>query len=61
VIHSWDNQPLRDLERILVDFEHRLSNKFGCFVCRENEGKHSEECAFTRARKILSSIECGDD
>jgi len=66
MIHCWDNKPLRDLEYIIDLFEFYLTEHYRCVFCHEQKFdggrlQHKESCQITKARNIISSLECGDD
>lgn len=66
MIHCWDNKPLRDLEEIIDLFEQSLIQVNRCVFCHEecyDTGRieHKKTCQITKARNIISGLECGDD
>jgi hypothetical protein len=65
MIHNYSNQPIYDLLRLINDIEKKtLIVRTGeCDLCgrQAKEGLHSENCELDRMRKIIKSLQCGDD
>jgi len=69
MIHNYSNQPIYDLLRLINDVEKKIT--FKAKDCSENmcdlcgglpkEGSHSVHCELDKMRKIIKSLECGDD
>lgn len=66
MIHDYSNQPVYDLLQLINDIEKKITKSFiigDCYLCsgQAKEGLHSENCELDRMRKIIKSLQCGDD
>lgn len=69
MIHNWSNKPMYDLLGLINDIEKKTlivmtgEYFFLCDLCgrQSKEGLHSESCELDKMRKIIRSLECGDD
>ena len=66
MIHSYSNQPIYDLLYLINDIEKKTTKSFiigNCDLCsgQAREGLHFPSCELDKMRKIIKSLECGDD